>query len=107
MRSPSETARLRAKPAPTREADTLEWTDGFDGNDVLWDIGSNVGVFSLYAAKVSGVKVVAFELLPWNFPTLIANLGLNGLHDRVSAFCLGITDKISPVTVNVPLAADI
>jgi FkbM family methyltransferase len=106
MHSQSETARLRAKQAPTQEVDTLQWIDGFNSDDVLWDIGSNVGVFSLYAAKVAGVRVLAFELLPWNFSTLIENLRLNDLHDRVSAFCLGITDRIAPISVNVPLPAD-
>ena len=106
MRSPSETARIRAKRAPTREIETLEWIENFENDDVLWDIGSNVGVFTLYAAKVAGVKVVALELLPWNYAMLISNLTLNGLHDKVSAFCLGITDRIASVSVNIPLTAD-
>ena len=106
MRSPSDTARIRAKRAPTKEVETLEWIDGFKSNDVLWDIGSNIGVFTLYAAKVIGVRVVAFELLPWNLTCLIANLTLNDLHDKVSAFCVGITDQNAPISVNVPLTAD-
>lgn len=106
LHSPSETSRIRAKHAPSREVDTLEWIDGFDSDDVLWDIGSNLGVFSLYAAKVPGVQVVSFELLPWNYTALINNLSLNGFHDKVMAFCLGVTDKTAPVFVNVPLTAD-
>jgi len=106
LRSPSETARIRARNATIKEKETIEWIEGFDKTDVLWDIGSNIGIFTLYAAKVAGVRVVAFELLPWNYTALINNLTLNNLHDKVAAFCVGITAKTAPVVVNIPLTAD-
>lgn len=40
----------RAQTLLTKEPDTIEWIDTFQKDDVLWDIGANVGVYSLYAA---------------------------------------------------------
>src|SRR5215510_9943048 len=51
----------RAKSVLTKEPDTIRWIDSFDRSDVFWDVGANVGVFSLYAARSRGVRVLAFE----------------------------------------------
>ena len=34
----------------TREPETLVWIDSFAHGEVLWDIGANVGAYTLYAA---------------------------------------------------------
>src|ERR1700740_295171 len=33
-----------------KEVDTIQWIDSFENGTVFWDIGANVGVYSLYAA---------------------------------------------------------
>ena len=43
---------------------------------VLWDIGANIGVFSLLAAKY-GVRVVSFEPLYSNYYVLCKNVEIN------------------------------
>ena len=30
-------------------------------NDIFWDIGANVGIYSIYAAKLNNLKVISFE----------------------------------------------
>lgn len=52
-------------------------------DDVVWDIGANIGGYSLIAAAV-GATVVAFEPAPSNYAALCENLALNGLEDRVT-----------------------
>jgi len=49
--------------------------------DVFYDVGANVGFFSLLAAVLVGPagRVVAFEPLPRNIDLLRANLGLNAV----------------------------
>jgi FkbM family methyltransferase len=106
LRSPSETTRIRAKRAHITEVDTLKWIENFGSDDVLWDIGSNIGIFTLYAAKVASVPVVALEILPWNYTGLMDNLTLNKLHDKVSVFCVGVNARTAPVQVSIPLTAD-
>jgi len=49
--------------------------------DVFYDVGANVGFFSLLGSVLVGPagRVVAFEPLPRNVELLRANLGLNGV----------------------------
>ena len=80
---PSEMAVHRARTATTREPDTIAWIDGFEPGSVLWDIGANVGVYSLYAALARDVRVVAFEPAAANFFLLTRNIALNGLNAKI------------------------
>jgi hypothetical protein len=43
------------------EPETLEWIRGFPKGAVLWNIGANIGAFSLYAALMPETLVLAFE----------------------------------------------
>ena len=89
----SDTARIRASRMLVREPDTLNWIEGFESGDVFWDVGSNIGVFSLYAARVCNAQVVAFDPLPWNYAALMKNIEANNLHNKIMAFCLAVTDE--------------
>jgi hypothetical protein len=48
--APTPLLRLRAEQLLTKEPETIAWLDGLGPDDVLWDVGANVGMFSLYAA---------------------------------------------------------
>ena len=50
-------------------------------------------MFSLYAAKVSGTKVWAFDPLPQNYMNLVENLTINGLNHMITPLCVAISDK--------------
>jgi len=52
--------------------------------DVFVDVGANIGVYSLLAASVPGVAVVAFEPSTRSFDRLAENVLLNGIQDCVS-----------------------
>src|SRR5262245_6771935 len=47
--APTPLLRSRAATVLSKEVDTIRWIDGFKKGDVFWDIGANVGVYSLYA----------------------------------------------------------
>src|SRR5947208_3031679 len=53
----------RAKGILSKEPDMIRWIDSFRENSVFWDIGANVGVFSLYAAAKNRASVLSFEPL--------------------------------------------
>lgn len=63
----------------TKEEGTIAWLDNsLKQNDVLFDIGANVGLYSLYAAKLNrGVKVYAFEPHKITFVKLMENIRTN------------------------------
>ena len=51
----------RAATMLTKQPATIEWIDRFQPGSVFWDIGANVGVYTLYAALRGDTRVVAFE----------------------------------------------
>lgn len=63
----------------TKEPETIAWLDHFGPVDVFYDVGANVGVYSLYAGwlRKSGLKpgleVCAFEPVRANFERLCEN----------------------------------
>ena len=69
---------LRKQPA------TIEWIESFRPDSVFWDVGANVGVYSLYAALRGDTRVVAFEPAAVNFFLLAANCEANRLVPRRS-----------------------
>jgi FkbM family methyltransferase len=80
----------RAGSMLTKQPSTIEWIDRFRPDSVFWDIGANVGVYSLYAARRGDVQVVAFEPAAVNYFVLSANCEINGLDDRVSCLQVGL-----------------
>jgi FkbM family methyltransferase len=77
----------------TREPETLAWIDAFETPCRFWDIGANIGVFSIYAGLRPGVEVSAFEPAAASYGALCRNIEANRLGDRVQAYCLAISDR--------------
>lgn len=98
----SPVPRIRAASFATKEPMTLEWIDSFDPQDILWDIGANIGVYSIYAAKRHpGLKVFAFEPSVFNLLDLASNVGRNGLADVVTIVPLAATDRSGAAMLNM------
>jgi FkbM family methyltransferase len=74
----------------TKQPGTIEWIDRFDSGGVFWDVGANVGVYSLYAARRGVSRVVAIEPAAVNYFLLAANAEANQLDDRIDCLLLGL-----------------
>ncbi len=84
----------RAKTFYTEEPETITWLDNLNENDVLWDVGANVGLYSIYAAKVSGCKkVYAFEPEAQNYALLVENITLNNVSKICTPAPIAISEK--------------
>lgn len=90
---PNERSYSRIRSMFEKEPETIEWIRGFSADDVLWDVGANVGVYTLFAAYGKGNRVLAFEPSPANYHVLVRNLELNGLGGSVMALCLALSDR--------------
>lgn len=89
---PGDLLVLRARWLLTKEPDTIAWINNFEREAVLWDIGANVGSFSLYAAVRKGSRVLAFEPAAFNFHILTKNVELNKLSDSIDAYCIAFAE---------------
>jgi len=87
--------RWRAETFYTEEPETVKWLDSIKDSDYLWDVGANVGLYSIYAAKQAGCRVLSFEPEAQNFATLIENIMMNGLQALVEPSPLPINREFS------------
>jgi FkbM family methyltransferase len=90
--TPSMLTYWRVQSLREKEPCTLEWIDTFERDEVLVDCGANVGMYTVWAAATRGARVYAFEPEAQNYALLNRNIMLNKLADRVTAFCLGLSD---------------
>jgi FkbM family methyltransferase len=83
----------RADTFSTKEPETLEWIESLECGAILWDIGANVGLYSVYAAKVKECHVFAFEPSVFNLEALARNVFNNQLQSRVTVVPFALSDK--------------
>ncbi|MDE2010475.1 MAG: FkbM family methyltransferase [Candidatus Omnitrophica bacterium] len=79
-----------------KEPETVEWIETFfKDKDVFFDIGANVGAYSLLAAAYfkGKVSVYAFEPSFLNFPRLCNNIHINGFQETITPFNIAFSDK--------------
>lgn len=77
-----------------KEVETCDWIEAFPQHAVFWDIGANIGIFSLMAAK-RGIVTYAFEPHPANYLNLIQNIDKNRFSSYIAAFPVALHNKIT------------
>lgn len=92
---------LRAKWLHKKEPETLDWINSFGKGEVLYDVGANVGVFSLYAALHRNCQVYSFEPEAKNYACLNKNILLNGLGRCVKALNVALHDRTTIQFLNL------
>ena len=70
---------LRARTLFTQEPETPEWIDRMKPGAALWDVGANVGTYTVYVAVARQAKVVAFEPSVFNLEFLARNINNNDI----------------------------
>lgn len=83
LRVPNQVCRYRAETFETKEPETLRWIDHFGGQGAFYDIGANVGLYSLYYAQTKPGRVYAFEPSALNLRLLSLNVSDNGLARQI------------------------
>ncbi|MGE0866004.1 MAG: FkbM family methyltransferase [Vicinamibacterales bacterium] len=98
---PNRLTDYRARTLSSKEPETLDWLDSLPHGSVLWDIGANVGLYSCYAAKARGCRVIAFEPSVFNLEVLARNVHLNGLTGSVTIVAAPLFSSIAHDTLNM------
>ncbi|MCI5049225.1 MAG: FkbM family methyltransferase [Rickettsiales bacterium] len=91
--TPNSMTAWRVKSIFDKEPDTMAWLETFTADDIMLDVGANVGMYSIWAAKIAGTRVFAFEPESQNFAQLCRNIALNQLDNMVTAYCLALSDE--------------
>ncbi len=90
---PNRLTHWRAETFSKKEPETLDWIDTFEDNEVLWDIGANIGLYSLYAAKKKNCKVYCFEPSVFNLEILARNIYINNFINQIFICPFAVSDK--------------
>ena len=78
------------------EPETVAWIESLPADAVLWDIGANIGLYTLFAAK-RGLRVLAFEPSAQSFAAMVRSAEANGLDRRIDAFCLALGEGVGSI----------
>lgn len=70
-------------------------------DDLLLDVGANIGVYGLLSARSTGCEVIACEPAPDTFRTLSDNVRLNQLGDRIELHNSAVGDTEGTLTLSV------
>ena len=83
-----------------KEPETIEWINSFEKESVFFDVGANVGIYTLYSAIVKENTVYAFEPHSASYKNLLDSINLNQLQN-CHAYGIALSDQISLSTINV------
>jgi FkbM family methyltransferase len=92
--APNRLNDYRIRTFATKEPETLEWIDAIPRGSVLWDIGANIGLYSIYAAMAQKCKVFAFEPSVFNLELLARNIDLNNLQKSICIIPMALSDGL-------------
>ncbi|MEQ8395056.1 FkbM family methyltransferase [Thalassobaculum sp.] len=93
FRTPNKVSALRVLSIYQKEPETIQWISEMTSDDTLYDVGANIGIYTIWAATTRKVRVYAFEPESGSYALLCANIFDNRISDRVRAYCLGLSDK--------------
>ena len=99
---PNSLTKWRVDTFFSKEPETLVWIDNFENGKkkgggkkiTFWDIGGNIGLYSIYAAvKHQNIDITTFEPSTSNLQTLSRNISINNLNEKIKICQLPLTDK--------------
>lgn len=90
--TPNYLCEIRATTFSTKEPETLAWIDEYGGQGAFFDIGANVGLYSVYFGATQPGNVYSFEPSVFNLALLVKNLNANGLEKKVKIVSTPLTE---------------
>ncbi len=93
---PNKVTKWRIETLFEKEPETLEWIDSFNNAKkiIFWDIGANIGLYSIYAAlKHKNIEIISFEPSTNNLRILSRNISINNLEEKIKINQFPLSDK--------------
>lgn len=92
--TPNEICLFRKNSFSNKEPEMLEWIEEFGGDGAFFDIGANVGIYSIYYAKLMSGNVYSFEPSVFNLKQLAKNISINKLSKKISIIPNPLSDNV-------------
>jgi FkbM family methyltransferase len=93
--TPNSLSTFRAESFSSKEPETLIWIDQMPEGSIFWDVGSNVGLYSIYAALARKSRVFSFEPSVFNLELMVRNITLNGVSDLITLVPVALSQNNS------------
>ena len=81
--TPNYICNFRHTTFSTKEPEMFDWIEEYGGG-VFFDIGANIGIYSLFYAQAKEGNVYSFEHSVFNLRQLAKNISVNKLSDRIT-----------------------
>lgn len=91
--NPNWLTNYRIKTFSTKEPETLKWIDSFEEKSVFYDIGANIGLYSIYSSLKKNTQTFSFEPSVFNIEELVKNIVINNLNELITVIPLPLSNK--------------
>ncbi len=92
---PNQLVDFRVNSYFSKEPETIEWINSFNTDEeiIFWDIGANVGLYSIYnAIKHKNSKTISFEPSTSNLRVLSRNISINKFEKKIKIMPIPLTN---------------
>jgi FkbM family methyltransferase len=93
--TPDWLSKFRAISFYEKEPETISFIESFDANSVFWDVGANIGIYSIYASKLKNISVYSFEPSLLNVELLFRNVQINDLGKKITIVPIALSSQTS------------
>ena len=91
--TPNLTCNMRYDTFAAKEPEMFEWINEYGGDGSFYDIGANIGLYSLYYAKNHKGNVFSFEPSVFNLKQLAKNVSINAMNEKITIISNPLTNK--------------
>ena len=78
----------------SKEPETIKWINSFTKDSVFFDVGANIGIYTLYSAVMRENTVYSFEPHSASFKNLLDSINLNKL-DKCQAYVKNMHEGVA------------
>ena len=101
----NKTLLSRALRLKSKEPDLINWIDKiFEDGDIFYDIGANIGIYSIYSSNKYNITTYSFEPEQNNFNELCKNIFLNKTKGIIHPINFALSNKYSMSFTNLHIS---
>ena len=93
LHTPNQTCAFRHETFSSKEPELLELIDEYGGDGAFYDVGANIGIYSIYYAKNNNGNVYSFEPSVFNLRQLAKNIMINNLENQINIISNPLSGK--------------